>query len=76
MAKECFYCKKKPIVGCTIARRGKAKKHGGVGKKITGITKRTFSPNLQNVTAVINGKNKKVTACTKCIKAGKVIKAK
>ena len=76
MAKECFYCKKKPMAGRSISRRGIAKKRGGIGKKITGITKRTFAVNLQNVTAVIKGKNKRVTACTKCIKAGKVIKAK
>ncbi|MDD4203216.1 MAG: 50S ribosomal protein L28 [Candidatus Omnitrophica bacterium] len=75
MGKECFYCKKKVMVGRSIARRGKPIKQGGIGLKTTGITKRTFEPNLQNVKIVIDGKNKRVTACTKCIKAGKVVKA-
>ena len=33
--------------GRTISRRGKAKAEGGVGKKTTGISFRTFKPNLQ-----------------------------
>jgi len=36
--KICFVCGKRPITGNSIARRGKAKKEGGVGKKITGIS--------------------------------------
>ncbi|MCB9833907.1 MAG: 50S ribosomal protein L28 [Planctomycetes bacterium] len=36
-----------PKTGKTIARRGKAKREGGVGKKTTGIAFRTFKPNLQ-----------------------------
>lgn len=76
MSKICFICGKKPSAGRTIARRGLAKKKGGVGKKITGITIRRFLPNLQNVRAVINGQTRHVRVCTKCIKAGKVIKAK
>jgi large subunit ribosomal protein L28 len=52
-----------------------AKSKGGVGQKITGITPRRFSPNLQTVHALINGKKKKIKACAKCIKAGKVKKA-
>jgi len=52
-----------------------AKKKGGAGQKITGITKRRFLPNLQVVKAMINGSPKRVRVCTKCIKAGKVLKA-
>ncbi|MGD2279413.1 MAG: L28 family ribosomal protein [Candidatus Omnitrophota bacterium] len=58
-----------------MSRRGLAKSKGGVGQKITGITPRRFSPNLQTVHALINGKKKKIKACAKCIKAGKVKKA-
>ncbi len=36
-----------PKTGKTIARRGKAKREGGVGKKTTGVNFRTFKPNLQ-----------------------------
>ena len=33
--------------GRTISRRGKAKREGGVGKKTTGISFRTFKSNIQ-----------------------------
>ena len=36
-------------MGRSISRRGLAKKTGGIGKKITGITHRRFFPNLQKV---------------------------
>lgn len=36
-----------PKTGKKITRRGKAKREGGVGKKTTGITFRSFKPNLQ-----------------------------
>jgi large subunit ribosomal protein L28 len=75
MARECYICGKKPVSGRTIARRGMAKSKGGVGQRITGKTLRRFTPNLQTVNAVINGKKKKIKACAKCIKAGKVKKA-
>jgi len=75
MSKICYICGKKPVAGRTIERRGLAKKKGGVGKKITGITKRRFLPNLQSVRALINGQAKKVRVCTKCLKAGKIQKA-
>ena len=74
MANECYICGKKPSSGRTIARRGMAKSKGGVGQRITGKSLRRFSPNIQSVTAVIDGKNKKIKACAKCIKAGKVKK--
>ncbi|NQT22570.1 MAG: 50S ribosomal protein L28 [Candidatus Omnitrophica bacterium] len=75
MAKVCFVCGKKTVAGKTIARRGLAKKYGGVGQRITGISKRRFLPNLQTVKTVVNGKNKRVRVCTKCLKAGKIVKA-
>lgn len=74
MARVCSICGKKPAAGRTIKRRGLAKKKGGVGKKITGITIRRFLPNLQTVRAVINGQIKRIRVCTKCLKAGKVKK--
>ena len=75
MSKICYICGKKPAAGRTIKRRGLAKKKGGVGQRITGISKRRFLPNLQRVRALIDGKVKKVRVCTKCLKAGKIIKA-
>lgn len=53
-----------------------AKKKGGVGKKITGITRRRFYPNLQRVKVRFpNGTVRRVKACTSCLQAGKVTKA-
>ena len=75
MARECYICGKKPVAGRSIARRGMAKSKGGVGQRVTGTSKRRFLPNIQSVKAVIDGKNKKIKVCTKCIKAGKVKKA-
>ena len=71
----CETCGKRPLNGNKIARRGLAKKKGGVGKKITGITKRRFRPNLQKVRAIVNGGVKRIRVCTSCIQAGKVQKA-
>jgi len=38
-------------------------------------TKRRFNPNLQRVRAVVNKAVRHVRVCTRCIKAGKVVKA-
>ncbi len=75
MSKICYMCGKKPVAGRTIVRRGLAKKKGGVGQKITGITARRFLPNLKTVKALIEGTPQRIKVCVKCLKAGKVIKA-
>ncbi len=75
MSKICEICGKRPVAGKTIKRRGMAKKKGGVGRKITGISARRFSPNLQRVKAIVGGAVKTIRVCTECIKSGKVIKA-
>ena len=75
MSKVCQICGKKPAAGRTIKRRGLAKKKGGVGQRITGITKRRFLPNLRTVKAIVHGKTKRIRLCAKCLKAGKIKKA-
>jgi len=75
MPRVCYICGKKTVAGRSIKRRGLAKKYGGVGRRITGISKRRFLPNLQAVKAVINGKTKRIRVCTRCIKADKILKA-
>ena len=75
MSKICEICGKKPVAGRTIVRRGLAKKKGGVGQKITGITGRRFLPNLKNVRAIVKGVPTRLTVCVKCLKAGKVVKS-
>lgn len=79
MARECSVCKKGPRVGNQMTIRGKAKYLGGVGTKVTGITRRTFKPNLQRLHITENGTNKTVLVCTQCIRSGmvtKLVKAK
>ncbi len=75
MARVCEVCGKKAVAGNNIARRGMAKKKGGAGQKITGVTKRRFKPNFQKVTAIVNGSKKRILVCAKCLKANKVVKA-
>ncbi|MFH1479004.1 MAG: 50S ribosomal protein L28 [Candidatus Omnitrophota bacterium] len=75
MSRVCAICNKGPMAGRKISRRGMAKAKGGVGKKITGITKRRFLPNLQTVKIILKGTTKRVKVCTGCIKAGKITKA-
>ena len=75
MSRVCAICGKRVTTGNTIERRGLAKAKGGVGRKITGKSKRTFRPNLQKVRAVVNGRKTRIRVCTKCIRSGKVTKA-
>jgi large subunit ribosomal protein L28 len=74
MSRVCFFTGKKTTAGNSISRRGKAKYLGGIGRKITGISKRKFKPNVQNVRAVINGKITRIKASAKAIKMGLVVK--
>ena len=46
MSRVCEVCGKGPVTGNKVTHRGKAKYLGGVGTKVTGITRRTFRPNL------------------------------
>ena len=61
MSKVCEICGKKPMVGNNVSHA-----HN--------VTKRRFNPNLQNVRALDNGRPKKMTVCTNCIKSGRVVK--
>jgi large subunit ribosomal protein L28 len=74
MSRACEICGKKTEVGFQYARRGLAKYKGGVGKKVTGRTKRRFLPNLQRVRGVMAGVKRRVRLCSRCIKSGKLVK--
>ena len=75
MAQACEVCGKKPVMGNQVTHRGKAKYLGGVGTKITGITRRKFRPNLQRVhVTTANGTRKAMRVCTQCIRSGAVAK--
>ena len=74
MGQQCAITGKKPTLGNHYARRGKAKYLGGVGRKVTGISRRKFKPNLQRIKAVIDGKVKTVRVCVKAIRSGLVVR--
>lgn len=62
MAKVCSICGKKPMFGNNVSHANNK-------------TRRRFNPNLQTVRATINKGTKRVTVCTRCLKAGKILKA-
>ncbi|MCH2127163.1 MAG: 50S ribosomal protein L28 [Pirellulaceae bacterium] len=73
MARLCEVCGKRSQIGNSVETRGKAKYLGGVGTKITGITRRKFKPNLQNVKVTTkNGSTKTLRVCTQCLRSGAV----
>ena len=74
MARKCFFTGKKTIFGRSIARRGKAKYLGGVGRKVTGISRRQFKPNIQKVRAVVDGRVTRIRVSAKAIRMGLVVK--
>ncbi|MDH3717836.1 MAG: 50S ribosomal protein L28 [Planctomycetota bacterium] len=75
MARVCEVCGKGAQMGNRVQTRGKAKYLGGVGTKITGITRRKFKPNLQKVHVTTSqGTNKSMRVCTQCLRSGAVTK--
>ena len=74
MPRVCPFTGKKTRAGRTITRRGKAKYLGGVGRKITGKTNRTFKPNIQRVRAIIDGTPTRINVSTKAIRNGEIVK--
>lgn len=74
MPRECEICKKRVEIGYQYTYRGLAKYKGGVGRKVTGKTKRKFRPNLQRVRATVGGSVCRVRVCTRCLKSGRVKK--
>ena len=63
MARICHSCGKRPAFG-------QSRSHSMVA------TKRRFDANLQKVRIVENGAPKRAYVCTRCLKAGKVTKAR
>lgn len=74
MGMQCALCDKKPQLGNQKTYRGKAKYLGGVGKKITGINRRVFKPNLQRMQMVDakTGETVRKRVCVQCIRMGRV----
>src|SRR3954466_2461422 len=75
MARQCGVCGKSAQIGNRVTTRGKKKYLGGVGTKVTGISRRTFKPNLQRVNvSTANGSHKALLVCTQCIRSGGITK--
>ena len=75
MSRVCEICGKHKVFGGHITRRGLAKKKGGIGMHVVKNTKRTFSPNLQNVKVNDHGTVKTIKVCTACIRSNRIVKA-
>lgn len=78
MPRVCYFTGKKTSFGNACTYRGQKISKGGFGLKPTGITKRTFKPNIQTVNAVVEEKGvlrtKRIKVSTKAIRSGLVIK--
>ncbi len=72
MARKCDLCSKIPGQGNSYTYRGKEKYLGGVGRKVTGKTKRRHLPNLQTLQCQVGGSVEKLTVCVQCIRSGRV----
>ncbi|MEN6576133.1 MAG: 50S ribosomal protein L28 [Phycisphaerales bacterium] len=74
MSRECPFTGKRTVFGNAITRRGKAKRLGGVGKKVTGVTRRKFKANIQKVRAVVDGQVCRIRVSAKAIRMGLIQK--
>lgn len=74
MSRKCAFTGKKTVSGRSITRRGKAKYLGGVGRKVTGKSKRKFKPNVQKVRALVDGKVQTIKVSAKAIRKGLIQK--
>jgi large subunit ribosomal protein L28 len=62
MARTCEICGKRPSTGNSVSHANNR-------------TRRRWKPNLQQVRAKIGGGVRRILACTRCIRSGKVAKA-
>ncbi len=62
MAKECFVCGKGRISGNNVSHA-------------LNRTRRSWSPNLRRVRAIVQGSPKRIRVCARCLRAGKVERA-
>lgn len=74
MGRVCPFTGKRTVIGRSRTYRGKAKYLGGVGRKVTGVSKRKFKPNIQKVRAVIDGKVCRIRVSAKAIRMGLITK--
>ncbi len=61
MSKVCSVCGKAPAAGRNVSHSHR-------------VTNRIIRPNIQRVYAVVEGTRKQINVCTKCMKAGKIVR--
>lgn len=61
MAQHCHFCGKTPMTGRNVSHA-----HN--------VTSRKWHLNLQSVRAVVGGTSRRVNACSRCLRSGKVVK--
>lgn len=62
MARKCDICGKGKTFGNKVSFSNKK-------------NKRSWSPNIKKVRAVVNGSNRRVSVCTRCLRSGYVERA-
>jgi large subunit ribosomal protein L28 len=62
MARRCELCGKGPLVGNNVSHANNK-------------TKTRSLPNLRSVRAVVGGSVQRIRVCSRCLKAGRVVKA-
>lgn len=62
MARTCFYCEKRRLVGNNVSHANNK-------------TKKVSLPNLQKIRVLLTGTTRRVYACTRCIRSGLAQKA-
>ena len=73
-AKTAIYGDVKPTLGNSLTQRGKAKYLGGNGRKTTGIARRQFKQNLQEIRVVEDGKVVRRRVPVRLIRSGLITK--
>jgi len=74
MSRVCEVTGRRTRVGNRVARRGLAKKKGGVGRRVTGRTKRTFKPNVHTVRVLTpDGTVLRMKLSARVIRTGKIV---
>jgi len=61
MARGCDFCHKTAVAGNRVSHANN-------------VTKRRWHPNLHSVRAVVDGVTRRVHACSRCLRSGKVVK--
>jgi large subunit ribosomal protein L28 len=61
MSKVCEICGKHPVAARSVSHSHR-------------VVNRIQRPNIQSVYVIVDGERRKMNVCTKCLKAGKVVR--